>query len=413
MIPPRAISIGYWQNQSANDVWTRTEVEDLTTRYQLFMTRYDPQVSWIKSVAPHRTIKYYRNFEAVYYHSSPEAGKPTPQSWLDGGSVGTPPEPWNEFTDFVNNGAVLVNSSGNYLVNKGFPNERMVDPANPWYRHYLRELLKYKINLGYDYIFADCLRAWVDAMPWHYAEYPINPRTGSLYADDDWAADVRDLVDYVKSGTGIIIVANGIPQADGSWGYYSKRRDLTDLLIEKVDGQMIEGPWGWNTTDFGSRGQTTYKQNLDLLKLLMRPDKISELHNPNLGIENRLFSFCSHMLIVEPGCPLTVKYGSWSQTESSEWLAITGYDYGEPLEDYQENGSLFTRRFTRALISVDYATRAASIVHLEPVIVELSYHSIPPGISASLEGSVLGDGEIVSLEQGGVYRLNVPKRVEL
>jgi len=355
----RGIGIGYWQNQNNNNVWTAAEVKDLATRYERFETRYDPQVAQIRGVQPDAFIECYRSFEAVYFATAIDTsnGRTTPQAWLDAGATGEPPPAWNEWFDFVANDVPLKNQAGEYLINSGYTNERACDPANPWYRNYLKKWCENRLALGYSAIFADCLRPFFDLA--HYPVFPVNPRTGQLYTHDEYAKDIRDLVDYVKSDMYVKIIANGLNQADSTYGYLNFKA-AADLLIEKLDGQMIEGPWGWTVSDFNSRSQTRYKQNLDLLKQLMADNKVSDLHNKDIG--NMRFSFCSHMLIVKSGSPWSIKYGSWVQTEKPEWQALTGQNYGEPLEDYQVNGSVFSRRFEYATISVNYADKTSKII---------------------------------------------------
>ncbi len=354
----QGLSIGYWKKDPPNGIiWTEEEIKEMVPRYDRFLTRYDPDVGWIREVKPEAFIMFYRNFESVSYHDAPNPDKPTPQAWLDAGATGEPPPFGNEWTDFVANDVPLHNEAGGYMISKGFNGVlRMNDPVNQWYRDYVKKLIENRIAYGYSAIFADVLRAFLPTAEWWYGEAPVNPRTGQLYTDEEWAKDLRDLVDYVKGD--VVIVSNGCPQANGDFGY-DKHSVNSDLLADKLDGQMIEGPWGWTESDFMSRSQATYQSNLELIKHFMKPDKLNDLTNPNIG--NLMFSFCSHMLVFDPDAWVSIKYGEWYQTETKVWQDLVNADYGEPMEDYQINGSVFSREFDNAIFKVDYSTREAGI----------------------------------------------------
>ena len=79
-----------------------------------------------------------------------------------------------------------------------------------------------------------------------------------------------------------------------------------------------------------------------------------------------MFSFCSQMLIYDPKAWAYLKYGNWRNTETTEWMALTDFDYGAPYEDYQVEGSHFSRRFENATIHVEYSDRTAWISEAEP-----------------------------------------------
>ena len=343
----RAITVGYWQDQSLGDLWTKEEIQELAPRYYRFTTRYTPQVSWIKEINPDSLVMYYRNFEGVYYGT--ESGLTNP---------------WNEFPHFVENDAVLKNVYGDYLINRSFPIERLVDPANQWYRDYLRNLIRDTIETyGYDAIFADNVRPRYPDASWHYGTpRAINPRTGLEYTLDEYHADVMGLINYVKGSYKIVF--NGINQADSPWGYLANA-SRAESLINATHGMMIEGPWGWSLSDFNSRSVETWKANVDLLAQLMRvhPNKFQDMTNPS-AINNMIFAFCSFMLAVS-GDNWSVKYGGWRQLESEEWQTLTNYNYGKPLENYQINGDVCSRKFEYAIIYVNPFTKQAGIEETE------------------------------------------------
>ena len=61
------------------------------------------------------------------------------------------------------------------------------------------------------------------------------------------------------------VIGNGIPQADGPYGYYANYIN-SERIIQGLGGIMIEGPVAWSHTDLISRSAAKKQQNEDFVK---------------------------------------------------------------------------------------------------------------------------------------------------
>ena len=294
--------------------------------------------NWIKAKNPNALCLFYRLFIGVYASSQ-------------GGCY----DPWKEYPDFEVNDALLKDmTTGKPMTNKDFTSEYLVDPANQWYRDYLKNWCQTRIDNGFDGIWADMVRSWYPP-PWHYGA-ARNPRTGMAYTDAEFAKDMRELVEYVGD---IPIYANGFDQADGAYGV-NKFKVNADVLMQKIEGWMIEGPLGWSASDFNSRNQAAYTSNLNLLQSWMKQYPSKHCMLMNHEISNVPFAFISFMLVVE-GDNWSLKHGGKAVMESQQMQDFANADYGTPMEEYQVNGSVFSREYTKATFYADYSDRTAWI----------------------------------------------------
>ena len=319
---------------------------DTIKRYNLAIISFDAtsaQLSSMRALNPNIKLYIYRNFLSS---NDGENGLDT--------------------TLFRENGWLLKDISDNEVSPPNIPTEHAVDPANTEYRTWLKDWCSSKIALGYDGIFADNMPSPTYPASWSLPP-SINPRTGEIYTDAEWYADTLGLTDFIRTTTNII--GNGIPQADGQYGYYANL-DKSNTIVSHLDGILIEGPIAWSFDDFNSRNSSIWKQNMDLIVQLSSTGKMVLFSNSGSSdMETNTiatFAYCSYMLVAESNTYL--KFRGEIYMSQSFWTGLVNTDCGVSLGKMYAQGSEYRRDYTNGYYWVNPTTKTAGFQQTETQI---------------------------------------------
>ena len=184
------------------------------------------KVQQIKKIRPDLTCLLYRNIREVYQSAS-------------------------EYQGFINNGWLLKDMNGNYIVTN-YATNRMVDVGSSNYQQWLANWIKgYLDQYGFDGAYLDnCLPS--RGMLWGLTSEPINPRTGKPWTDQEFKEAVITLVNKVKDTVAPkLVIGNGIFNGEAFFG--SRYQNYVELLNSGIDGVMSEG-WvsEWSSAEWYS-----------------------------------------------------------------------------------------------------------------------------------------------------------------
>jgi hypothetical protein len=155
---------------------------------------------------------------------------------------------WSDYQLALDNGWVLYDANGNVVYEKGWPENKLMDPGHPGFKQYLVEWIGESIARGFDGVWADNSNSIYIQTAWRLSARPVNPRTGQLYTDEDWFNDHVELINHVKSiYPNYIFCSNGMLYN----GYeFFKDKALYERFLNEADMDIlyIEGifgdPWG-------------------------------------------------------------------------------------------------------------------------------------------------------------------------
>ena len=292
------------------------------------------QIVHIRAVNPSATIYAYRNFTCA--NSEPEA------------------------TLFRSNGWLLHDYNSAEVHPPSIATEYAVDPGNDEYRTWIVNWCKDRAKEGYDGVFADNQPNPTYPASWSLGK-AVNPRTGATYLDLDWFNDTRSLCKDAKAV--INIVGNGIPQGDGTYGYWSNK-SRCDTINNDIDGVMIEGPIGWTLADVNSRSAMIWKQNIDCVTELAKTGKLVLFSNSgSADMETdsvAKFTYCSYMLVAKPNT--FIKFRGLTYMSGTYWSGLINIDPGEPIGEMYQSGSEYRRNYQRGYFSVNPSNRTSEYV---------------------------------------------------
>lgn len=149
-------------------------------------------------------------------------------------------DPPNTFDMFMKNGWFLKDQNGNYVRSTDY-GSYIVDVGDPAVQHWYANWIKgYLDTYGLDGVELDnCLAS--SEILWDTSPSPINPRTGSVWTDQEFNDAVIAFVNNVKDTIGSrIVFGNGVWNGNHFYNP-SQQQWYINLLNSKIDGIMSEG----------------------------------------------------------------------------------------------------------------------------------------------------------------------------
>lgn len=323
---------------------------------------YEPtqaQIAHIRAVNPSVELTRYQNFEG-----------PNDAPTTIGGSGGA------EYTLFKNSGWLLTDlNSGIEVQPIDFKNERICDPGNDGYRSWLLTQCQRRASEGYDAVLADLFPLM--SLPNKYRIGTVqvikNPRTNQAYTADQWTADNLTTLNLIRPYCKIH--GNSIWQAHDSIGYLANKTRADQVIASPIEGLMVEGPIAWSLSDYNGRSAAVWKQNMDLVKLLVNSGKIVSFSNTgSADMENNdgvsRFIYCSYMLCVPypnevsslPRLYLKFRGGTFMNA-NAYWTSLVNLEWGSPLGDMVQEGSEYVRYFANGSVRINPSTKTSVIVN--------------------------------------------------
>ena len=180
------------------------------------------EVPQIHSIRPDQICLLYRNIREIWL--------PTHAEYLE-----------SEYNLFVDNGWLLKNAGGNYVVLAG-GYSHMIDVGNADYQVWLANwMLNYLDEYGADGVYLDnCLPHW--ELSYGADSIPINPRTGSAWESQEYTEALKELVATIKEQIGSKIVFGNVLYSGKKFWRDSYHRFLVDFILNsKIDGVLDEG----------------------------------------------------------------------------------------------------------------------------------------------------------------------------
>jgi hypothetical protein len=255
------------------------------------------------------------------------------------------------------NGWILKDSSGNEVYSPSSGN-RLLDMGNASYREWVANRIRYSVTemVSLDGVFADNTCARLN--PYYISAWPINPRTGNLYTDQEWRDDTLALVQKVKEKVGKLYIANGAGLLCGSGtvsGFWANQQ-LAEPLLNAVDGVLLEGFIRWENEPW--RSATNWKKDVDFLKLVNEKGKVAiawticsgTLPSGATQYQVAMYGYATYLL---------------AASGDKSYFRAKGYDegfynvarisVGFPLEEYHVRGDapVYEREFSKALVLVN------------------------------------------------------------
>lgn len=271
-----------------------------------------------------------------------------------------------ELSDFKARGWILKDSAGKDLSATDITTEYLIDPGNTAYRAWLVTYCQARKAEGYDGVFADNFPR--SRTPNKYrvgTKTIVNPRTKAAYTSDDWVTDELTTAAAVQAVCPI--VGNGIPQAHDETGYLANKTRADRIIASSIAGLMVEGPVAWSLADYNGRSETVWKQNIDLIQLLVNTGKVVMFSNTgSTDLESddvARFVYCSYAM-TPPSPKYSVKFrGATYMNGSAAWTALVGQDLGEPVGAVTKDASgYYVREYTGGKVRVNPATHQSEVI---------------------------------------------------
>jgi hypothetical protein len=298
-------------------------------------------------------LYYYRNFM-----SANNNGLATTAEGYSGEGQGQ-----SDTVFFRSKGWLLLDVDNNEITfTVGINTEYMIDIGNVDYRAWLASYISNRVSLGYTGVFCDNLPAPTYPATWTVSVRGINPRTGLSYTDATWSSDSIALAQATMN-EGVTLVGNGIPQADGAYGYWDNQTRCENI-VSTIDGVLIEGPIGWTLTDFNSRTAANWKENVDMLIALVNTGKQVWFSNGGEAAmetdDVARFVYCTYML-VGPVSTYCLKFRGVDYMSGTYWTSLVELDFGAPTSGSMVlEGSEYVRYYTHGEVRVNPTSRTAS-----------------------------------------------------
>jgi hypothetical protein len=314
--------------------WDKSPFSSQIISLSDMMFSYEGSTSFIQNAkAAGKKVELYRNVEAIGDASSDYNS--IPRSWA------------------------LKNSTGGYVVEKGWTQNIHLDPANQQYRDYLSSVLLGNITkMGIYGVWADNGVVPVLALQARdsFSSTPINPKTGSPYTQDEWFNASIGLLNYVKGKTGLVITANGLWNGDA---YFSYRNVYDRFFSEsRVDGIFMEGIFG--NTNGNLWVEYSWKNSIDLIstlqtKWLTSPSRHIVMYTRALTPKTVRFVYSSAMLAISTNGQnyLGLFFNETSQIQEAQRLFAI--DLGLPTGNYSvvSGTHVYRRDFARGIVLVN------------------------------------------------------------
>jgi hypothetical protein len=225
---------------------------------------------------------------------------------------------------------------------------------------------------------------------------PINPRTGEIYTDQDYSADMLALVKRVREKTGKLYLANGVGMLQGSWkvGFWYNR-ELAEPIVNEVDGVLIEGLIRYKDS-YNWRNEEDWKKDLEFLDFLNKKGKLTIAWTivsgdiPEGATEDQIamFGFVTHLLVLSDDNDYYTARGYEEQ-----FYDVVKIEIGNPLEDFHtlDGTSVVVREFSKSLILLNPSENTYNI----PIV----------GSYKTLDGLIIS--EIVLISHTGIILLKI------
>ena len=354
---------------------TSEELANLAIKYDLLITWLNEEnkdaISRLYTINPEMKILGYRN--VAYVGENEDGGK---------------------LLDYARqNGWILKDIDGNEVQNLVNTVLKRADVGNPDFRDWLSDLIKNRTDsLGIDGIMGDvtaCRITMVNADP-------INPRTGEIYTDQDYSADMLALVKRVREKTGKLYLANGVGMLQGSWkvGFWYNR-ELAEPIVNEVDGVLIEGLIRYKDS-YNWRNEEDWKKDLEFLDFLNKKGKLTIAWTivsgdiPEGATEDQIamFGFVTHLLVLSDDNDYYTARGYEEQ-----FYDVVKIKIGNPLEDFHtlDGTSVVVREFSKSLILLNPSENTYNI----PIV----------GSYKTLDGQIIS--EIVLISHTGIILLKI------
>lgn len=173
-------------------------------------------------------------------------------------------------------------------------------------------------------------------------------------AGSAWTQSLHDLLNYVQANTSWFVV----PNMNGSWGQYADSPNGgNDQFIPEIDGGLDEFNLNWG--DGTSEPQAFVDGALKAMGQAAAAGKpyIAVTNLTSTGDTQRaLAGYCLAAIGGAPYYAPSPGYG-WA----SIWLPQFDWDLGTPLGPYTKSGSVYTREFSKATVTVNISTLVGSI----------------------------------------------------
>lgn len=173
-------------------------------------------------------------------------------------------------------------------------------------------------------------------------------------AGSAWTQALHDLLDYVQANTSWFVV----PNMDGSWGQYADSPDGgNDQFIPEIDGGLDEFTLDW--PDESAQSQAIVDGELKAMGLAAADGKpyiaVTQLNGTG-DTQRALAGYCLAAIGGASDYAPSPGYG-WA----SIYLPQFDWDLGTALGPYTKSGSVYTREFSKATVSVNISTMVGSI----------------------------------------------------
>ena len=261
------------------------------------------------------------------------------------------------------NGWILLDELGNDVYRLRNPVMKLVDIGNPDYREWLADLINNRTeNIHVSGVFGDTTAVRIAGM----SADPINPRTGKVYTDQEYSADMLALVKRVREKTGKLYIANGNGMLCGShWAGFYQHRAIAEPVVDEVDGVLLEGFIRFSGDDYW-RSVDDWNKDLEYLDLLNKKGKITLAWTltggnmpPGATMDQvAMYGFATYLLGKSGDRAYFTARGY-----DDEFLNVCKINVGIPLTNYRtiNGGPVHERVFSKSLVMVNPSDNSFTI----------------------------------------------------
>jgi hypothetical protein len=185
-------------------------------------------------------------------------------------------------------------------------------------------------------------------------DFNVSSHWQTSLAGTAWTQALHDLLDYVQANTSWFVV----PNMNGSWGQYADAPNGgIDQYIPEIDGGLDEFTLDWG--DGSAQPQAFVDGELKAMGQAAAAGKpyiaVTQLQGTG-DTQRALAGYCLAAIGGASDYAPAPGYG-WA----SIYLPQFDWDLGTPLGPYTKSGSVYTREFSKATVTVNVSTLVGSI----------------------------------------------------
>ena len=247
----------------------------------------------------------------------------------------------------------LRDAQGQRILSVCCGNPFNMDPGNIGWQEYLAEAALRGVRNGLDGIYLDDVHQLVPTFYYQRGRWPINPRTGGRYSDDEWRAATLELVqrvyarvrDYFPDPAHKLVLYNGTV-GDG-W----ERTTFMEFTDGGINEEFVHPYWrpAWEV-----RSEHRWKSEIDRLVSLQQQGKIILVIAGAADGDQQamnMFTYSSYLLGKGPNSFYNYNFpglGSVGPLWPGFYVPI-----GSPIDEYYWSEGTYHRNYTGARVLVN------------------------------------------------------------